>query len=173
MLLHGFAKVFTWICQIFLYFFAKQNQAEGWPRFQRLLKLLLWNKGVEWVKVGNALSPLCLWQCLTLSCAHCKGCIRGEECSNAEPLSDLCFVETCTHKSCSCSCHCHNLHWQVDRKKVNWSTNKDHRVALPGLDSFCTVTWKFDVRFLGLKKNWWSFNCASSDVEVPDIVGKD
>ena len=57
----------TWICQsCFMYFspFAKQNQAEVWSQFQCLLKLLLWTKGVEWVKVLNALDPLCLWQCL-------------------------------------------------------------------------------------------------------------
>ena len=45
---------------------SKQNQAEVWPRFQSLLKLLLWTKGVEWVKVLDALSPLCLWQCFLL-----------------------------------------------------------------------------------------------------------
>ena len=32
-------------------------------RFQCLLKLPLWIKGVEWVKALNALGPLCLWQC--------------------------------------------------------------------------------------------------------------
>ena len=42
--------------------FAKQNQAEVSKRFQSLLKLLLWIKGVEWVKVLNALGPLCLLQ---------------------------------------------------------------------------------------------------------------
>ena len=31
--------------------FAKQNQVEVWPRFQSLLKLLLWTKGVDCVKV--------------------------------------------------------------------------------------------------------------------------
>ena len=61
-LLHGFVKVFKWICQsCSLYFspFAKQNQAEFWPRFQRLLKLLLWTKGfyeskysMPWVRCG-------------------------------------------------------------------------------------------------------------------------
>ena len=44
--------------------FAKQNQAEVWSQFQCLLKFLLWTKGDEWVKVLNALDPLCLWQCL-------------------------------------------------------------------------------------------------------------
>ena len=29
-----------------------------------MLKLLLWTKGVEWVKVLNALGLLCLWQCI-------------------------------------------------------------------------------------------------------------
>ena len=28
------------------------------------MELLLWTKGVEWVKVLNALGPLCLWQCI-------------------------------------------------------------------------------------------------------------
>ena len=63
-LLHGFVKVVTWICQsCFMYFspFAKQNQAEAWPRFQCLLKLLLWTQGVECVKVVSALGPFCLF----------------------------------------------------------------------------------------------------------------
>ena len=63
-LLLGFVKVVTWICQsCSMYFlpFAKQNQAEVWPRFQSLLKLLLWTKGVKWIKVLNALGLLCLW----------------------------------------------------------------------------------------------------------------
>ena len=63
-LMHGFFKVITWICQsCSMWFSAKQNQAEVWPRFQSLLKLLALTKGVEWVKVLNALGPLCLWQC--------------------------------------------------------------------------------------------------------------
>ena len=90
-LLHGFVKIdiwislscymnlsklihiFTWICQIcFMYFwpFAKQKQAEVGPRFQSLLKLLLWTEGIEWVKVLNALGPLCLWQCFVLYIQH-------------------------------------------------------------------------------------------------------
>ena len=42
--------------------FAKQNYADLRPRFQSLLKRLLWNEDVEWVKVLNALGPLCPWQ---------------------------------------------------------------------------------------------------------------
>ena len=93
-LLHGFCKVDTWIslsCHMYLSkdcytdfstvkkdllkldfqnfsmhlsTFAKQNQAEVWPRFQSFLKLLLWTKGVEWVKVLNALAfvPLAMYQ---------------------------------------------------------------------------------------------------------------
>ena len=60
-LLHGFALVVTRIClSCFMYFspFAKQNQAEVWPRFQSLLKLPLWTKGVESIQC----LPLCLWQ---------------------------------------------------------------------------------------------------------------
>ena len=56
-LLHGFVKVVTWICQSCSTYFsplAKQNHTEVWPRFQSLLKLLLWTNGVEWVKVVNA-----------------------------------------------------------------------------------------------------------------------
>ena len=34
-------------------------------RFQSLLKLLLWTKGVEWVKVLSVLDLLCIWQFLT------------------------------------------------------------------------------------------------------------
>ena len=72
-LLHGFFKVATWIfqsCSMFFSPFAKQNQAEVWPRFQSLLRLLFWNKVVEWVKVLNALGRLCLWQCLKCQCWH-------------------------------------------------------------------------------------------------------
>ena len=58
-LLHGFVKVFLWISP-----FAKLNQVEVWPRCPCLLKPQLWTKGVEWVKVRNALCLLCLWQCL-------------------------------------------------------------------------------------------------------------
>ena len=38
--------------------FSKQNHAKVWPRFQRLLKRLLWTKGIEWIN-----QSLCLWQC--------------------------------------------------------------------------------------------------------------
>ena len=65
-LLHGFVKVVLCISRPF----AKQNQAEVWPRFQNLLRLLIWNKIVEWVKVLNALGRLCLWQCLKCQCWH-------------------------------------------------------------------------------------------------------
>ena len=41
--------------------FAKQNQAEVWPRFQSMLKILLWPNGVKWKL--DASGPLCLWQC--------------------------------------------------------------------------------------------------------------
>ena len=40
------------------------KKKEVWPRFQSLLKLLLWTQGVEWDIVLNALGPLCHWQCL-------------------------------------------------------------------------------------------------------------
>ena len=43
-LIYGFLKVASWICQsCSMYFspFVKQNQAEVWPRFQSLQKLLL------------------------------------------------------------------------------------------------------------------------------------
>ena len=57
--LHGFIKVVTWIfCFMFFLPFGKQNQTDVWPRFQSLLKLLLWNKVVEWVKVFNAMGLL-------------------------------------------------------------------------------------------------------------------
>ena len=62
-LLIGCVKVVTWICFLFCSTFAKQNQADIWPIFQSLLKLLRRTKGVEWVKVLNALGLLCLWQC--------------------------------------------------------------------------------------------------------------
>ena len=66
-LLHGFDNVFSWICQsCSMYFspFAKQNQDEVWPRFQSLLKLRLWTKGVEWIKALNAFAGItskCIW----------------------------------------------------------------------------------------------------------------
>ena len=40
----------------------KTKTSWDWPKFQSLWKLLLWTKGVEWVKVLNALGPLCLCQ---------------------------------------------------------------------------------------------------------------
>ena len=81
LLLHGFVKIDTWIslswymdfkvaawiCQsCFMYFLllVNWNQTQVWPIYQSLLKLLLWTKGVEWVKVLIALGLLCLWQCL-------------------------------------------------------------------------------------------------------------
>ena len=73
-LVHGFVKVVTWICKVVtwscqscsMYFppFAKQKTRWVWPRYQSLLKLLLWTKVVEWVRVLNAMGPFCLWQCL-------------------------------------------------------------------------------------------------------------
>ena len=68
-LLHGFVNNIKWICQsCSLYFspFAKLKQAEVWPRFHILLKLLLWTKVVKWIKVLNALGPLCRWQCFVI-----------------------------------------------------------------------------------------------------------
>ena len=55
--------------------FAKQNRAEIGQKFQTMLmlKLLLWTKGVERVKVLNALGPLCLWQCLFVNFGP-RGC---------------------------------------------------------------------------------------------------
>ena len=47
-------------CSLYFSPFAKQNPAEVWPIFQSLLKLLLWTKGVEWVKVLNALGLSCI-----------------------------------------------------------------------------------------------------------------
>ena len=75
-LLHGFIKIDTWISasfymdlsklfQVFLAL-AKQNQAEVWQRIQSSLKLLHRLIAVYWVKVLNALDPLCLWQCLLI-----------------------------------------------------------------------------------------------------------
>ena len=53
--------------KLFHVFLAKcQNQAEVWPWLQSLLKLLLRPKGVDRVKVLNALGPLCLWRCFCL-----------------------------------------------------------------------------------------------------------
>ena len=40
----------------------RHMENEVWPRFQSFLKLLPWTKGAEWVKVLDALGPLCHWQ---------------------------------------------------------------------------------------------------------------
>ena len=39
--------------------FTKQNQAEVWPRFQSLLKVLLWTRGVNGVNALNAFGNVC------------------------------------------------------------------------------------------------------------------
>ena len=65
-LIHGFLKVAARIrqsCSLHFSLFAKQNQAEVWPRVQSLLKLLLWPMDVDWVNVLNASGQLCLWRC--------------------------------------------------------------------------------------------------------------
>ena len=70
-LLHGFVRIGTLtslscytdqskLFYLYLLPFARQNQAKVWPIFQSFLKLLLWTKGVEWVKL--ALGLLCLRQ---------------------------------------------------------------------------------------------------------------
>ena len=46
--------------KLFYVFLALCQTKPSW----RLNKISLWAKGVEWVKVLNALRPLCLWQCL-------------------------------------------------------------------------------------------------------------
>ena len=70
-LLHGFVKVLSWICQSYHMDFSKLNLFQvlwqtqpSWSltRFHSLLKLLLWTRGVDWVKAFNALGPLNLWQ---------------------------------------------------------------------------------------------------------------
>ena len=50
------------MCMDFFLPSVKRNRAEIWPILQSLLKLLHQRKDVEWVKVLNALGPLCLWQ---------------------------------------------------------------------------------------------------------------
>ena len=55
----------------------RQTNHDVWPRFQSLLKLLLWTKDVEWVKVHNVLGPLCPWQCLYL-CLYLKTVQRAQ-----------------------------------------------------------------------------------------------
>ena len=46
-----------------LYVFLALCQTKPSWSLTKISKLLLWTKGVEWVKVLNALGPLCLWQC--------------------------------------------------------------------------------------------------------------
>ena len=48
-----------------------KKKAEVRPRLESLLKLLLWTKRVEWLKVLYILGPLCLWQCFLQCCAVC------------------------------------------------------------------------------------------------------
>ena len=54
----GFVICIFDLCFMFFLPFGKQNQTDVWPRFQSFLKLLLWNKVVEWVKVFNAMGLL-------------------------------------------------------------------------------------------------------------------
>ena len=70
---YGFVKDAIWICWSCCIGFVRvvilisrhlpKKLADLWPTFQSLLKLLLWTKGVDWVKAFNALGLLCLWQC--------------------------------------------------------------------------------------------------------------
>ena len=62
-LLHGSVIQIWQSCQMYFSSFAKHNQAAVWPTFQILLKLLLWNKDVDWVKAPKTLDPLSVWQC--------------------------------------------------------------------------------------------------------------
>ena len=104
-LLHGFVKVVTWIFHNwYIWIFPKllhgSVKIDTWislccyrdlPKLFMdflkllrgfLLKLLPWTKGVEWVKVPNALGLLCLWQCLLIK--------RYFSCSNTvAPVSTM------------------------------------------------------------------------------------
>ena len=55
---------FRWKPFIVLFIEVEIFSREIPPRFKSSMKLLFWTKGVEWVKVLNALGLLCLWQCL-------------------------------------------------------------------------------------------------------------
>ena len=102
---HGFLKNFTWTLQscwvdllkllrglakhiLCISPFTKQNQTEVWLRFQTSLKLLLWTKCVEWVKVFNSLRPLYLWQRLVYYKRHHLITI---ECCNDENIKEACL----------------------------------------------------------------------------------
>ena len=62
---------------MYLWPLAKQKQAEFCPRFPNLLKFLLWTKGIELVKVLNALGPLCLFFVSLLFCSRVQNfCCR-------------------------------------------------------------------------------------------------
>ena len=82
--MYEFDKIAAWIClscyidlsMLFYVFLALCQTKPSW-RFQSLLKLLLWTKGVEWVKVHNVLGPLCPWQCLYL-CLYLKTVQRAQ-----------------------------------------------------------------------------------------------
>ena len=64
-LLYVFVKVVLSLC---LLPFAKQKPSWSSTKILKLVKDSSLNVGVEWVKVLNALSPSCLWQC---SCIFC------------------------------------------------------------------------------------------------------
>ena len=57
----------------------KQNHADLWPQFQNFLELLLWTKGVDWVKVLNALGLCAFGNVLTMDCLS-----LGPYCHNLE-----------------------------------------------------------------------------------------
>ena len=80
------------MCQSWsMYFspFAKQNQAEVWPIFQSLLKLLLWNKVVKWVKLLNALGRCAFGNILPLCVSSAVGCLWWSSSSSLSFWSTL------------------------------------------------------------------------------------
>ena len=64
-LLHGFLKVVNMhLSKLFYVFLALCWTKLSWS-LTKISEVLLWNRFVEWVKVLNAVGPLCLWQCLS------------------------------------------------------------------------------------------------------------
>ena len=75
-LINRFLEPVTWIfqsCSVYFSPFDKQNQADAWPRFHGLLKLLHWNNGESkyWMNAFGFVVPLAMF---ALKDAHCTLC---------------------------------------------------------------------------------------------------
>ena len=76
-LINRFLKPVTWIfqsCSVYFSPFDKQNQADAWPRFHSLLKLLLWNNGESkyWMNAFGFVVPLAMFALKDALCTLCN-----------------------------------------------------------------------------------------------------